>query len=520
MNISLRRGEIFGLIGPNGAGKSTTVNVLSGFQQPDDGEVLIDGKTIRGWSPHRVARSGVARTFQAARLFPALTVFENVAVAAVNAGDGLAASRERAGRILTWIGCAHRADVSCGALNYGDQRRIGIARALALKPNFVLLDEPAAGMNERECEELVALVAAIPERWGCGVLLIEHNMGVVMRTCRRILVLDGGRPIAEGTPGAIQSNRRRPARLSGRQGTRRSQECCENRETAVVQSLVDAAATGSLYALVALAIGLVFGVMRLINFAQADYITIGAYSLIVPSSATVPTLFVGAWPLPLMVAMVALVVVLVALATERLAFRPLRQTDPSTLLVSSFALSFLFQQTVMLIYNSRPKSVNFGGALAAAVDIAGLRVPGVQLLTMAVTLGAATLLVLFLRRTALGVEIRAAAEDFSMAQLLGVRANRVIAVSFAISGLLGALVSLHPRRTDRNARLPHGHHARDLRLLRHRDRRHGKPRRGGGRWIPGRVGEPVAAGVAALGPAAVSRRLPVRIGHSGAALPA
>jgi branched-chain amino acid transport system permease protein len=209
-----------------------------------------------------------------------------------------------------------------------------------------------------------------------------------------------------------------------------------------VQSLVDAAATGSLYALVALAIGLVFGVMRLINFAQADYITIGAYALIVPSSTTVPTLFVGAWPLPLMVAAVALVVVLVALATERLAFRPLRKTDPSTLLVSSFALSFLFQQTVMLIYNSRPKSVNFGGALAAAVDIAGLRVPGVQLLTMAVTLAAGTLLVLFLRRTSLGVEIRAAAEDFSMAQLLGVRANRVIAVSFAISGLLGALVSL------------------------------------------------------------------------------
>jgi branched-chain amino acid transport system ATP-binding protein len=204
VNISLRRGEIFGLIGPNGAGKSTTVNVLSGFQQPDDGEVLIDGKTIRGWSPHRVARSGVARTFQAARLFPALTVFENVAVAAINAGDGPAG--KRAAEILAWIGCDHRADVPCAALNYGDQRRVGIARALALEPNFVLLDEPAAGMNERECEELIALIAAIPERWGCGVLLIEHNMSVVMRTCRRILVLDGGRPIAEGTPRAIQSN--------------------------------------------------------------------------------------------------------------------------------------------------------------------------------------------------------------------------------------------------------------------------------------------------------------------------
>lgn len=209
-----------------------------------------------------------------------------------------------------------------------------------------------------------------------------------------------------------------------------------------MQSLVDAAATGSLYALVALAIGLVFGVMRLINFAQADYITIGAYALILPSSSVVPTLFIGAWPPPLMAGAIALVVVLVALLTERLAFRPLRRTDPSTLLVSSFALSFLFQQTIMLVFNSRPKSVNFGGSLAAAVEIVGLRVPGVQLLTMATTLIAGTGLVLFLRYTTLGIEIRAAAEDFSMAQLLGVRANRVIAVSFAISGLLGALVSL------------------------------------------------------------------------------
>jgi branched-chain amino acid transport system permease protein len=208
------------------------------------------------------------------------------------------------------------------------------------------------------------------------------------------------------------------------------------------QSLVDAAATGSLYALVALSIGLVFGVMRLINFAQADYITIGAYSLIVPSASTVPTLFIGAWPAPMMVAAVTLVVMLVALATERLAFRPLRGTDPSTLLVSSFALSFLFQQINMLVFNSRPKSIDFGGPLAAAVEIAGLRVPGVQLLTMVTTIIAGAMLVVFLRYTALGVEIRASAEDFTMAQLLGVRANRVIAISFAISGLLGALVSL------------------------------------------------------------------------------
>jgi branched-chain amino acid transport system permease protein len=209
-----------------------------------------------------------------------------------------------------------------------------------------------------------------------------------------------------------------------------------------MQVFLDAASNGSLYALIALAIGLVFGVMRLINFVQADYVTIGAYALIVPSAATVPTLFFGAWPLPLLVAAVALVVVCLALATERLAFRPLRQTDPSTLLVSSFALSFMLQQIVMLIYNSRPKSIDFGGGLAAAVEFAGLRIPGIQIVTMASALSVGLLLVLFMRKTALGVEMRAAAEDFTMAQLLGVRANRVIALAFAISGLLGAIVSL------------------------------------------------------------------------------
>jgi branched-chain amino acid transport system ATP-binding protein len=206
VNISLRRKEIFGLIGPNGAGKSTIVNVLSGFQKLTSGEVLIDGKSIKGWPAHRVARSGVARTFQAARLFPALSVLENIAVASVNAGGSLITSQERAVELLGWVGCADRAGLPGGALNYGDQRRIGIARALALLPNFILLDEPAAGMNERECDELVKLVASIPERWGCGVLLIEHNMGVVMRACRRILVLDGGKPVAEGEPAAIQAN--------------------------------------------------------------------------------------------------------------------------------------------------------------------------------------------------------------------------------------------------------------------------------------------------------------------------
>ncbi|WP_334175026.1 branched-chain amino acid ABC transporter permease [Pseudoxanthobacter sp.] len=210
----------------------------------------------------------------------------------------------------------------------------------------------------------------------------------------------------------------------------------------LIQILVDAIALGSLYALVALAIGLVFGVMKLINFAQADYITVGAYALIVPTASATPPLLVGAWPLPFLVAGVLVVVMALALATERLAFRPLRDASPATLLISSFAVSYFLQHLVMLIYTGRPKSVGIGNSLAATVEIAGIRIPGNQALTMVVAAGLLAGLVLFLKKTPLGIQMRAAAENFQMARLMGVRANRVIAVAFALSGLMAGAVSL------------------------------------------------------------------------------
>lgn len=209
-----------------------------------------------------------------------------------------------------------------------------------------------------------------------------------------------------------------------------------------LQVMVDAIALGSLLALVALAIGLVFGVMRLINFAQGDYITIGAYALVVPAASLTPTLLIGALPVPLMVAGVLLVVVLLALATERVAFRPLRDSDPATLLISSFAVSYFLQHMIMLVHTGRPKSIGIGQALTTPIDVFGLRVPGIQVVTMGVTAVLLIALVLFLKRTPMGVQMRAAAENFQMARLLGVPANRVIAMAFVISGVLGGTVSL------------------------------------------------------------------------------
>lgn len=212
--------------------------------------------------------------------------------------------------------------------------------------------------------------------------------------------------------------------------------------THFLQTLIDGAALGSLYALVALAIGLIFGIMRLINFTQSDYITYGAYALIVPSAAATPVLLIGAWHvIPMLAAVIAIVVVL-ALATERFAFRPLRDVEPETLLISSFAVSYLLQHVIMAIYTTRPKSIAFGNWLGEPFLLLGLRVPLIQVVTLVVTGTLLGLLVLMLRYTDFGVQVRATAENYRMARMLGVRANAVIAGCFAISGFIGAVVAL------------------------------------------------------------------------------
>ena len=206
VDLSLAPGELLGLIGPNGAGKTTFVNVLTGFQRADAGSVRLGEQDVTGWPADRIGRAGVARTFQAVRLFGGLSVQENVELAAVAAGWPRAEARQRAGELLAWLGLDRHAAARADSLPYGEERRIGIARALAGRLRFLLLDEPAAGLNESEADELVETIACIPERFGCGVLVIEHNMRLIMALCRRIQVLEQGRTIAIGTPAEVRAD--------------------------------------------------------------------------------------------------------------------------------------------------------------------------------------------------------------------------------------------------------------------------------------------------------------------------
>ena len=203
VDLKVRSGEILGLIGPNGAGKTTLVNVVTGFQRPDHGSVHLSGAEVTAWAPHRIARAGLARTFQSVRLFPDLTVAENLEIAAVAHGASRAEARARAEEILTLLELGRHAGRRAADLPYGDERWVGIARALSAKPDILLMDEPAAGLNETEAEHLRQAVQMIRARFGCGILVIEHNMALIMGLCDRVQVLEEGRTLALGTPAEV-----------------------------------------------------------------------------------------------------------------------------------------------------------------------------------------------------------------------------------------------------------------------------------------------------------------------------
>ena len=220
-NPTLRSGELVGLIGPNGAGKTTCFNCLTSVYTPTSGSVEIRGIETKGMKPWQISKLGMTRTFQNIRLFKDLTVLDNVVVAGLQHTrhtlfDSILRSprhyieearlKERALELLSIFNLQDKADSVSGSLPYGEQRRLEIVRALATEPRMILLDEPAAGMNNKETEELMNTIAKIRKDFRLTVLLIEHDMKLVMGICERILVLDHGTLIAEGSPSEIKSD--------------------------------------------------------------------------------------------------------------------------------------------------------------------------------------------------------------------------------------------------------------------------------------------------------------------------
>ena len=221
LDMAVKKGEIYGLIGPNGAGKTTIFNLLTGVYQPTSGEIFFKGQRIDGLRPYQIASRGISRTFQNIRLFPSMSVLENVMTAChIHMGQKLFDAVLRTPRFITdeqkhrdycfelleIFDLARVCDEGGTSLPYGSQRRLEIVRALATRPQLLLLDEPAAGMNPSEQEDLMHLIQQIRDRFGLTILLVEHNMKVVMGVCERIQVVDYGKSIALGLPQEIKND--------------------------------------------------------------------------------------------------------------------------------------------------------------------------------------------------------------------------------------------------------------------------------------------------------------------------
>ncbi len=222
VSLELRKGEVLGLIGPNGAGKTTLINVLSGIIPAEQGEIFFEGHPLNGLAPWQRAELGLARTFQHIQIFSGLTVLENVMSGAHRlrlAGfwssffylprvtRDEARLRHEAYHLLEELGLAEKADLVAENLPYGEQKKVVLARALALRPRALLLDEPAGGLNEKETEELGEIILKLKRR-GLAILLVEHDLNLVMEICDKVVVLDQGRVIAQGLPHEIQNHPR------------------------------------------------------------------------------------------------------------------------------------------------------------------------------------------------------------------------------------------------------------------------------------------------------------------------
>lgn len=240
--LRLSRGGLTGLIGPNGAGKTTVFNMLSGVLRPSSGRITLSGQDMSGLPAHRFAQGGLARTFQNIRLFGDLSVRDNIMSGAhMRMGAGLgatllnlpafrraeAAISALAEEMIARVGLQGRADDRAGDLSYGDQRRVEIARALAVRPDVLLLDEPAAGLNPSETADLTTLIRSLSRDHGIAVLLVEHDMNLIMALCERIQVINRGRFVAEGSPAEIRAH---PAVINAYLGTRRGRAAAKGAE--------------------------------------------------------------------------------------------------------------------------------------------------------------------------------------------------------------------------------------------------------------------------------------------------
>jgi branched-chain amino acid transport system permease protein len=398
-------GQIVSIVGSNGAGKSSLLRAIAGLVSPASGRITFEGRALDHMAPEAIVRAGIALVPEGRHIFQTLTVAENLALGATPHRGRL--PRSEIERVITLFPVLERFyRAPAGGLSGGEQQQLAIAR-------------PRSQGGEPGLRRDHATARVGHDRSASGT---ERDAG---RRTRRLL--------ARAQIG--QAGRFRHARSAGLarghgRGILRS--AWDLTMTTILQHVIDMITLGSLYALLSLGVALIFGIMRLINLAHGELIMAGGYAIVLLGHP--------AWPF--VVAGSIAVSVILALIVERTAFRPVRKAGEATLLVTSFAVSYLLQNLAILIFGATPRSTDVMPSLDKSFVVGGVTVPRLSVVTVVATGLLLLVLTFFLLRTRFGIQMRAAAEDFDTARLMGVRANQVIAVAFGISGLLAGTAAV------------------------------------------------------------------------------
>ena len=417
LTLEVGEGEIVGLIGPNGAGQVDDAARDHGHRSLRTPATLsVRGESIRKRSPETVARSGIALVPEGRRIYPHMTVEENLRLgfAGRRGRDGVEADLQWVRELFPIV--ADMRGRQAGSLSGGQQQQLAIARALVARPDLLLLDEPSLGLAPVVVDVVFEALGAIRER-GVTVLLVEQRAQRTVAFADRSHVLSSGELVTTFLPKDAGD-------------TARMVEAYLPMST--VQNLIDACALGSVYALMAVGIGLVFGVLRIVNFAYGQLIMAGAYTLALTNG----------WNPALSIAMCFVIVIGLSILMDVVVFRPLRGAEPATMLIATFAVSLLLYYIALLRFTVLGKTVGTLTGLNRPIGDGTLLVRWIWVVDMIVALGALAGLLALLNRTNLGLHMRAAAADFRTARMLGVRANPTIMVAVILSGVLAAVVAV------------------------------------------------------------------------------
>jgi branched-chain amino acid transport system permease protein len=421
ISFDIRQGEIRSIIGPNGAGKSSMLNVINGFYHPQQGSITFKGETRKQMAPHVAASGGIARTFQNIALFKGMSTLDNIMTGrnlkmktnlfwqALHIGPARAEeleNREAAERIIDFLDIQAIRKKPVGKLPYGLQKRVELGRALAAEPELLLLDEPMAGMNSEEKEDMCRFVLDVNAEFGTTIALIEHDMGVVMDLSDRVLVLDYGKQLADGLPDEVRNN----------------------------QTVID----GIMYSLVALGFVLIFKASGIFNFAQGVMALFAALTLVG---------LMEKFSMPIWLAIIGTIAVMVALAwaIERFMLRPLVNQEPIILFMATIGLAYVLEGMGDILWGSDVKMLDIGipqGASDWMLDSFDIYIEKLEIFAAATAAVMVTFLAIFFQKTRIGRALRAVADDHQAALSVGISLNTIWVIVWSVAGIVALVAGI------------------------------------------------------------------------------